>query len=315
MVERSFIGVARSGFTQTSAVLSMSSRSSFGARPVKVKRSARPRAATLASISARCGPSPTMPKCTSERAIGPVRCAAAVDQEVEPLLLADHPHVADEVACAALQLRPRRTQPKRIELRSGADHEHVLGRLAAAGARDRGVAVVGGDRDVGGAEVQPLEQPHRPPERPAAAVLGLVELRADVVVVEDVAHPPGPQRPGDQEQRSGRVAAVQDVDPALAPHPVGEAQLVAERGAVFAQVVPNPADAVGAQRVAVDVHPVEHLVFGLAAAAGRADHRDRVAGADERGRLRPDPPVEGHRQVLHDDEHTPRHPLPHSTTS
>ena len=37
IVDRSFIGVARSGFTQTSAVLSMSSSRSFGARPVKVK--------------------------------------------------------------------------------------------------------------------------------------------------------------------------------------------------------------------------------------------------------------------------------------
>ena len=36
MVERSFISLARSGFTQMSAVLSISSSSASGTRPVKV---------------------------------------------------------------------------------------------------------------------------------------------------------------------------------------------------------------------------------------------------------------------------------------
>ena len=94
---------------------------------------------------------------------------------------------------------------------------------------------------------------------PAPAELGLVELRADVVVVEEVAHAERPERPGDEEDQVGRVAAVQDVDPALAPHPQRQPELVPERGAVLAQVAERPV-ALGGQRMAVDVHAFEQLV-------------------------------------------------------
>ena len=75
-----------------------------------------------------------------------------------------------------------------------------------------------------------------------------------------------------------------------------------ERGGILAQVAER-AVAVGRHRVAVDVDAVEDLVVGVEALALRRDHRDGVAGGGERRRLEPDPAVEGHRQVLDDDQH------------
>ena len=126
-------------------------------------------------------------------------------------------------------------------------------------------------------------------------------------MVEDVADAERPERPGDEEDQIRRVAAVQDVDPLLAADAERQPGLVPERGAVFAQVAER-AGALGRQVVAVDLDALEPLALGLVALALRADDRDRVAGGGERRRLGPDPAVEGHRQVLDDDQHPP--PLP-----
>ena len=96
-------------------------------------------------------------------------------------------------------------------------------------------------------------------KRAAAAELGLVELRADVMVVEDVAHAERPERPGDEEDQVRRVAALQEVDAPLAAHPEGEPQLVPERRDILPQVAER-AVAVRRHGVAVDVHALEHLV-------------------------------------------------------
>ena len=62
MVERSFMSLARSGFTQMSAVLSISSSSASGTRPVKVTYSAMPRSVASCRMAGSSVPPPTSPK-------------------------------------------------------------------------------------------------------------------------------------------------------------------------------------------------------------------------------------------------------------
>jgi hypothetical protein len=152
-------------------------------------------------------------------ASSPDQVVGGLHQQVEPLLRTDHADIPDQVRRTLLQLGPRRAQLEVLDLRPRAHDEDVLGRHAAARARDLGVGFVGGDRDNSAAERQPLDQHHQPPEQPPPAKLGLVELRADIMMVEEVAHAERAQRPGDKEDQVGRVATVQDVDAPLAPDP------------------------------------------------------------------------------------------------
>ncbi len=226
------------------------------------------------------------------------------DQQVEPLLLTDHADIADEVLRALLQLGLRRAQFQLLDLRAGADDEHVLGLHPAPPARDLGIAFIGGDGDGRGLEGQPFEDHHRLPEQAALVEFRLVKFGADVVVVEQIAHSEEPHHPGDQEDQVGRIAAMQDVDAAFPLHPQRQPELVPQRRAVFAQIAAGGI-ALGRQVVAIDMHPVQELVFRLEAVALGRDDRDGVAMCGQRRRLGPDPALEGHRQVLDHDQDAP----------
>ena len=69
----------------------------------------------------------------------------------------------------------------------------------AAFDRDLSVTLVRRDDDIGEKEGQPLEQHEQVPEEPAAVEFRFVELRIDIVVVEDVLLSEQLERQGDQE--------------------------------------------------------------------------------------------------------------------
>ena len=77
MVEMSFISLATSGFTHTSAVFSIASSSASQTRPVKLTSSAMPSSRASAFSSSSDVPPPTKPKCTSVRRMPCTMCAAA----------------------------------------------------------------------------------------------------------------------------------------------------------------------------------------------------------------------------------------------
>ena len=168
--------------------------------------------------------------------------------------------------------------------------------------RDLAVALVGRDHHVGGAEVQPLEQHHQLPEEAALAELGLVELGVDVVMIEDVALAEELERPGDEEDQIGRVAALDRVESARCER---SSRPAASRGTA-PRHIPAGSPTRPWRRAAADggrYAPRRSLVARLVALAGGADHRDLGARGRQRPAFVPDPPVEGQRQVFDDDQH------------
>ena len=95
---------------------------------------------------------------------------------------------------------------------------------------------------------------------PALAELGLVKLGADVVMVEQIAHPGQPVAPGQEEDQVGRVAAVDHVEAGAAADGAGEAEPGAERGAVFARIGERAGMRLGRHRMAPDADPLDLLI-------------------------------------------------------
>ena len=209
MVERSFISVARSGFTQTSAVLTCraagrrtpagegeevaepagATSAGFGSRPLADDPGIRRSAAFPGSAARRLAPAGRAPPTDrSRRHTRPVRRTL-------------------------LRLgRSRRSSRLSIFGPGAAKTSSAACRRACARSRHR---IRGGDRAIALQNVSRWTSPIRRQSDPAGQT-GLVEFRADVVVVEGVAHAERTQRQGDEEDQVGRVAAEQGRCPAHA---------------------------------------------------------------------------------------------------
>ena len=113
-----------------------------------------------------------------------------------------------------------------------------------------------------------------------------------------------PEEPADQEEQVGRIAGVNDVEPAREEHPAGEHECPGERDCVLHRVAGRPRCFHG-QGVAEDVDSVDRFEFPLVAAPGRTDDRYEVACVAQCRRFLPHPAVERARQVLDQDQYPP----------
>jgi predicted ATPase with chaperone activity len=167
--------------------------------------------------------------------------------------------------------------------------------------RDLPVRLVGRDRHVRHLEREALEPDHELPEEVAAPELRLVELRVDVVVVEDEFLAQELEETADEEEEVRRVARMDHVEAAREEDAPRQEERVEERGGVLDRVAQR---ALGLHRevVAVDRDAVDLLETALEPLARGADDRDRVARVAERARLLPHPPVERAGKVLDEDQ-------------
>src|SRR5699024_10963982 len=133
----------------------------------------------------------------------------------------------------------------------------ILGRHAATRDRDVAKALIGRDRDGGGAKGQALSKGDEAPQDAALLELGLEKLGADIVMVEDVAHAERAERQRDEKDQVGRVAAMDHVDAAPAQHAKGKAKLVEKRDRVFEEIFGGAGGFL--QLVAVNLDPVDDL--------------------------------------------------------
>ncbi len=196
-----------------------------------------------------------------------------------------------------------RVFPQPVQVGSAADDEHPLRRHPAPLPGDPAVRLVGGDDAVRRPERAPFEEQQHPvqPVGPAV-VLGQVHLRRQVVVVEHEADTEQLVEPGQQEIRLRRIAGVDDLE----PPPREQAQADPERAQPAVQELEREQDrAAGGLKRAIAADPdALQLEAGLPVLAPPlgADHRHLGPQPAQGGRLQPDPPVEGHRQVLDDDQ-------------
>ena len=180
------------------------------------------------------------------------------------------------------------------------------GRLPPRRDRDVPVALVRGEHDVRGPVGPPLQRAHGAVEQVLAAVEpGEVQLGYQVVLVEDEPRAAPLQPQCRQEQQVGRVAGVDHVDRAdLA----GQPDRVPQRRSVLPQIAGRPSGG-RAQRVAVDPHPVDlRLRLRVPLLPPGTDDVHLPARVAQRRALLPHPPVERHRQVLHQDQRAPVRP-------
>src|SRR6185437_3223775 len=176
---------------------------------------------------------------------------------------------------------------------------------------DGPVGLVGGGDPVGTAEGTPLEEAEAPVEGGGAVVeLRLVELRAEVVVVEDEPDAEGPQGEGQRPEDVRRVAGLEDVEAITPEGPQGEPG-GSDEGVGVLPEERRLSGTGGRRAVLVEGDPLDDLLAGVAGASG-AHHRHPVAGGRQGTALQPHPTVEGDRQVL-DDDVGPRRPRYHAT--
>jgi hypothetical protein len=225
------------------------------------------------------------------------------DGQVDAVLGAHDADVRHEMPSAPAQggHRVPAVQPQRVG--AGADDGNVGAGLAAALDRDPRIRPVGRDDVVGRPEGGAL-QSEQPPARQAASARepGVVELGAQVVVVEDEAGAVAPtEEPGERPEDVGRVARLEHLEAAGAPG----AQHQPRRGEEGVGVLEDEARGAAPRRVGrvlEDGDVVDDVVHRIALAL-RAHDGHVVPGRRQRLALQPDPTVEGHRQVLDDDQH------------
>src|SRR4029078_1092077 len=104
-----------------------------------------------------------------------------------------------------------------------------------------------------------------------AVKFGLEQFRADIVMVEHKASAEELERQRDEEDQIWRVAALDDVEAAFAPHSEQQAELVKQRSGIFEQEG-EAAPGLERQRVAIDRDTVEHFVRRPVALGRRAYH-------------------------------------------
>src|SRR6185437_9912290 len=127
-------------------------------------------------------------------------------------------------------------------------------------------------------------------EEIAASEFRLVELRVDVVMVEEEALAGNHLvERADEEDVIGRIARVDGIE-AVAPQDLErEHELPEERGGVL-QHVPPGAPRLERQGMAVDVNAVQALVSRRVLASRRTDHRHLIATGLERSSFLPHAP-------------------------
>ena len=156
MVERSFIGLTRSGLTQTSADERTENNCSSGARPRNVTKSLGPiRPKAPPSVAGSDHRRPARIECPFAR--GRAQDVDRVEQKVDALLIADDPDEADQISPSILPSRIRRRDAHAAKIRSTSDDKHTIFRLATALYRNLAIALVGGNDDIGEKERQPLK--------------------------------------------------------------------------------------------------------------------------------------------------------------
>ena len=123
------------------------------------------------------------------------------------------------------------------------------------------------------------------------------------MVVENEPGTAGAQDQSDEEQQIRRIACVHDVDRALATDLYREPQRMPQRHSVFPQIAHRPASR-RPQRISQDADAFDHRFgFAILLGTGWADDSDPVTRVDQCATLLPDPAVERHREVLHEDQY------------
>src|SRR5207302_5001481 len=111
--------------------------------------------------------------------------------------------------------------------------EHPFRRHPAAPHRDAPVGLVGRNGYVRAPESPVLELEHQSMEEITPAELCFVELGVEIVMIEQEFLTEQPEEPADQEEQVGRIAGVNDVEPAREEHPAGEHECPGERDCVL----------------------------------------------------------------------------------
>ena len=184
--------------------------------------------------------------------------------DVDAVLRAHDADVGGQEPAAPAQVGVRLAAPQPLGVGSGADDGDVRGALAAPGDGDVPVGVVGGDHVVRGPVGPALQRPQAPVgQRRAVREAGLVQLGAQVVVVEDEPGAvDGPQGQGDRPEDVRRVAGLHDREPAGPPRL--ERQPGRRQEGVDVLGKETELAAAGRVRpVLVQLHPVDDLVGGV----------------------------------------------------
>ena len=220
MVDLSFISLARSGFTQTSAVLSISSNSWSGTRPVKVTWSASLVPAARRRMDSSWRPAANQSECTSARlrSLHDVACRLQ-QQDYSFLLSRSHRHSQPGI-CGRMPVRRVAAWDAPFLQSAGRCYYVTWVRVhAAAAGRDALIGIHWWRSRCQRSGRSSIRISGAGGKTGRAAQTWLHTIRVDVVMVENEFLMQGEvEESADQKQQIGRIAGMDRIEAARGQH-------------------------------------------------------------------------------------------------
>ncbi len=164
--------------------------------------------------------------------------------------------------------------------------------------------MVGRDRYVRQCERNAFKQNHDAPKKTTTSKFRLVELRIDVVLIENKGLSEQKlMKCTNQEDEIGRIARMDHIKSARGQNSHAQHEFPEQRHAVLDRITQHPT-AFFRHPVAIDCDSLEHLERGRCARSLGTDHGHLVAMPRQRARFRPYPAVERYWKIFDDNQHS-----------
>ena len=165
------------------------------------------------------------------------------------------------------------------------------------------MALIGGDDDIGQPEGLLLEPQQDVEDQAAAAELRPIHLRRQVMMVEEERLAEQTPEPAQEPIGLRWIAGMENVEAAPEEGDAKRKQRSQQKAPDKFRREAELARRVEGQGIAEDFDPLEQLVARFEAFRLRANDADVIAGLGQGRRLEPHAAIEGHGEVLHDDQY------------
>src|SRR5579863_1455200 len=223
------------------------------------------------------------------------------EKNVQPILTVHHPDIPDEVTLAMLPGRIRWNRFERFRTRAVAHNKDVLCAYASARHGDLSVAVVGGDHNITAAKRALLQPQLHFVKEVLLPVLGQIQLRVHIVVIEDVLHTEQFEGERYQENIVRRIASLNHMKASAKVNPPRVEKLPKQRERIFTDVSPS-AVSLFSDRMPIYVYSLKKFIAFFSTLTSGAQYNDLISSVAQRAGFFPYPEVHRNREVLHNDQ-------------
>jgi hypothetical protein len=199
-----------------------------------------------------------------------------IQKNVQAFLNADRPDVTDQVRLAKFQSGIGLNGFKGLEIGTVSNNENIARIHPSPGYSKVSVAGICG-HDYVTETVRLLFEPDLGPIKEVFSfILGEIEFRVRIVMIEDVFHAQEFEGEGDQKDIVGGITALNDLESVPNINPPSVKELPKQCAAKFEEI-PEGAVPFSWHRVPIDVYPIENFVARSVALTSGAQHGHAIS--------------------------------------